>query len=407
MVKEFGNPPATTTSNDTRLDAFDSTLQTVTGDGDGITVSGSVVVDSNAPDNVTIKTLSDATVNTLLDFRFGGTGTNALRLYKQVSGGIATALYWIGTTDANLGAVFAPWGQVYTSGDIHTAADGRIGHNIPSGGSVQFQTDGISVVGKIQTSNDMAVGNVSGGMYVACSTGAGVRFISGGVERVRVNNAGFTGITDKVSDLGSSGVRFRNVYSENMSSDNGVVAKNVNASFGDPDGLHMRIRASDIALSDGLNPHYIFETGQIRFYPSGVINIGNPFYHPNIVYCNGVSTSSDSRLKDNIIDCNLGLRFINRLKPKSYTLKTDDKVKMGLIAQDVLKILPGTMRGNCSLVNKSDDENGFYSLSYQELIAPLIKAVQELTTTAQELDKEVNKLKKELASLKDQKNKPL
>lgn len=44
MVKHFSLAAATTSGNDDRLDTYDDTLQTVTGDGDGISIAGNVTV---------------------------------------------------------------------------------------------------------------------------------------------------------------------------------------------------------------------------------------------------------------------------------------------------------------------------------------------------------------------------
>ncbi len=51
--------------------------------------------------------------------------------------------------------------------------------------------------------------------------------------------------------------------------------------------------------------------------------------------------TSDRRLKSNILNSNLGLNFITKLRPVSYTRKNDEnqKTEYGFIAQEVEELL--------------------------------------------------------------------
>ncbi|MCM3444391.1 phage tail spike protein [Metabacillus halosaccharovorans] len=94
--------------------------------------------------------------------------------------------------------------------------------------------------------------------------------------------------------------------------------------------------------------------------------------------------TSDERQKEEILDNTLGLDFIRDIKTKTFKLINTNKnlmkepIQYGVIAQD--------LRDN--LINKGvnvDDinllslgSNGMYSVQYNQLIPPTIKAVQEL-----------------------------
>ena len=98
---------------------------------------------------------------------------------------------------------------------------------------------------------------------------------------------------------------------------------------------------------------------------------------------NGAIQTSDRNEKTNIIPSELGLNYIMKLNPVSYSWKKDDgKKHYGLIAQEIeeLEIEFGGL----------DVEDGRYGLNYSEFIAPLVKAIQELS-------QEVNELKAKLA----------
>jgi len=96
---------------------------------------------------------------------------------------------------------------------------------------------------------------------------------------------------------------------------------------------------------------------------------------------NGSINTSDKNEKNTIIDSDLGLDFINKLKPRSYKWNKDDgKTHYGLIAQDLEETLTslGKTIADFGGIYKEDDSP--MGLGYSELIAPLIKAIQELST---------------------------
>lgn len=105
-----------------------------------------------------------------------------------------------------------------------------------------------------------------------------------------------------------------------------------------------------------------------------------------------VETNSDRKYKNTIEETKLGLDFINKLNPVDYFYNGDDKQRHGLIAQEVAEL---TEFGGTTI---NTDENGeeSYSIAYSELIAPLIKSVQELTSKVSEQQKEIDELKEKL-----------
>ena len=133
---------------------------------------------------------------------------------------------------------------------------------------------------------------------------------------------------------------------------------------------------------------------------------------------NATIQTSDRNQKNTIVDSDLGLAFVNKLKPVSYKYNGKTRTHYGLIAQDVETVLsdiskpttdfagfikeaipdivyqeaePGIPEGKSEgdLKTAAHDE---YGLRYNEFISPLIKAVQELST-------EVETLKTKVAAL--------
>lgn len=141
-----------------------------------------------------------------------------------------------------------------------------------------------------------------------------------------------------------------------------------------------------------------------------------------ITSATAVSVVSDRREKIDIKESDLGLGFINSLRPVSYRLRVghneiehepelegplpdgrpqEKRIKVipvegtrrhyGLIAQEVRKAL-GTDDTAIWLQGDKNDPDSMQALRYEELIGPLIKAVQELAAENAALRADVDKL---------------
>ena len=131
---------------------------------------------------------------------------------------------------------------------------------------------------------------------------------------------------------------------------------------------------------------------------SGNMDLGSTSERWRTVYATNAFNTSDRTLKENIVTCDLGLDFIKKLKPISYKWiqkeeeNLDSKTHYGFVAQDVEETLTelGKTLNDFGGVSKEDD--GAMGLAYTEIVSPLVKAVQELTT-------EVETLKTKVAAL--------
>jgi hypothetical protein len=96
------------------------------------------------------------------------------------------------------------------------------------------------------------------------------------------------------------------------------------------------------------------------------------------------NNASDERLKENITDIPYGLAEVKQLQPKKYSMITGGEGQVGLIAQEVETIIP-------ELVTTSGEAN-MKSLSYGNLNAVLIKAIQEQQTIIESLTARITTL---------------
>ncbi|NOS84833.1 MAG: hypothetical protein HOP31_06815 [Ignavibacteria bacterium] len=145
--------------------------------------------------------------------------------------------------------------------------------------------------------------------------------------------------------------------------------------------------------------------------PSGTANNQVRIGNTSVTYA-GVQVAwtitSDRRWKSNILNSNLGLSFISKLRPVSYTRNNDEsgKNEYGFIAQEIEEVLKSEGVENTGMLTVTDE--GEYQLRYNDLIAPMIKAIQELKSENDELKDKLAKFEEmqsvlavEIEKLKD------
>ncbi|MBN8536444.1 MAG: tail fiber domain-containing protein, partial [Deltaproteobacteria bacterium] len=126
--------------------------------------------------------------------------------------------------------------------------------------------------------------------------------------------------------------------------------------------------------------------------------LGSATYRFTTVYAtNGTINTSDRREKKDIYDTDLGLDFINKLRPVSYRWNTgiDNDVHYGLIAQEAEQVIDEIGKGGKTSIVTHDETTDRFGVRYSELISPLIKAVQEIYRKFLGVDREIASVKAE------------
>ena len=168
--------------------------------------------------------------------------------------------------------------------------------------------------------------------------------------------------------------------------------------------------------SDGGNHGLSYTTeGNFRLLTNGDGALGTSSQRWKTLYCqSSPDVSSDRKLKDNISDITFAKELILSLNPVTFMWKDGDhrRKQMGLIAQEASKVCKD-IGENLSFVRATYNNNGKYSydkngeyygeevddddltwgISYDQLIAPTIKVVQELYTEIQSLKQQLKDLK--------------
>lgn len=106
----------------------------------------------------------------------------------------------------------------------------------------------------------------------------------------------------------------------------------------------------------------------------------------------GTATSSDKRLKENIKEITYNKGF-DEISLYSYNFKGRKEEKIGLIAQEVQKVIPQAV---------VKDEKGYLAIDTYPIVATLVAANKERVKEVKDLKSEIDNLKQEIETLKQE-----
>ena len=129
------------------------------------------------------------------------------------------------------------------------------------------------------------------------------------------------------------------------------------------------------------------------FYPLLIYRNGNLY---GTIYQSGTTTAynttSDYRLKDNVVPMTGALAVVGQLKPCTYTWKETGENGQGFIAHELQAVVPDCVTGEKDAVNE-EGKPIYQGIDTSFLVATLAAAIQELKA-------ELDTVKTELATLK-------
>ena len=154
-------------------------------------------------------------------------------------------------------------------------------------------------------------------------------------------------------------------------------------------------------LEDGTNGAYF--QYHVQPHTNAGWNLGSSSKRWHTLFYSSSLNSSDKNLKNTIQDSDLGLSFIDKLRPVSFkwnktseTCLNDTKTHYGFIAQEVETALASENKtldqfgGVYKPDNYKEDGTGdAMAISVQEILSPLVKAVQELNAKLKVLETKV------------------
>jgi hypothetical protein len=118
-----------------------------------------------------------------------------------------------------------------------------------------------------------------------------------------------------------------------------------------------------------------------------IADLGDSGNRWNTIFSVNALNTSDKSLKKNIKKSDLGLSFINKLNPVKYHFKEENDTSpyhYGLISQEVNDVINSN---NAYFVRKYiDNSTENWLLAYNELLSPMILAIQELSQKVTDLE---------------------
>ena len=126
------------------------------------------------------------------------------------------------------------------------------------------------------------------------------------------------------------------------------------------------------------------------YFSRGAVLKGSITYNSgsNLVAYN---TSSDYRLKENIIDLPNALQTVSNLKPRQFDWKETGNTTTGFIAHELAEVLPHAVTGEKDAVD-ADGNPKYQGVDTSFLVATLTKAIQEQQAIINELKTRIEAL---------------
>ena len=213
------------------------------------------------------------------------------------------------------------------------------------------------------------------------------------IDNVLIGAAG--GGLELISAAGDGGISL----TTNHGTDDKIV---VTSRQGDKaDSIEIDSTAGGIKLSAGSG--IILDSGSGAVATNGNLTVDGNLTATGSVTANSVVNSSDARLKEAVSSVGVGLGLINDLNPVRYHRinNPESDIEMGLMAQEVEATLAKHGLGNSGMVVQPDDK-GYLYLRYNDLLAPMIKALQELDDASEAKDEQIASLQQKLESQQEE-----
>jgi hypothetical protein len=138
-------------------------------------------------------------------------------------------------------------------------------------------------------------------------------------------------------------------------------------------------RAGVFAVNMGLDSDNVFRIGGW----SASANLLQMDMSGNLTMLNNVTAYSDARLKKDIVKIENAVEKVSRLNGYTYTRIDTNTRQMGVIAQEVMEVIPEVVLG-------SEETN--YSVAYGNMVGLLIEAIKEQQTHINNLQEQINSI---------------
>tara|TARA_B110000977_G_scaffold7547_1_gene10358 strand:+ start:2249 stop:4501 length:2253 start_codon:yes stop_codon:yes gene_type:complete len=435
--------------------------------GTGISISATNVITNDAPDETVILTGTGATTTsgTYPNFTINSTDTNTT--YTNGTGVTISASNAIsigqivGVNDSptfanlTLGNGGAGTGVInlrsFTANGTDTVAQMKSAVDGTDGGSLEFNTklvngalikrmaiknDGVqiytdtaslAILTQDKTSQQGYIYNSTSGTKdfsidsYSAITNKGIKFITQGVQRMRIGHNGEigfganndTGSSNEVllSGGGASSPYWGPAPASSLPQNPSFNSVSTQAIYGTAPNVYMTMNASR-----GGYGRCLIGTGYAGFQQEHYVNEFNCYYngsgtglylnwHGGGVYYSGNNQLSDDRVKFNETNITNGLEVIRKLSPEKYTKRMPtEKIgteEAGFIAQEVMAIpeLKFAVKHPDKELIPGDPNTRYYAVAYESIFTYAVAGLKELDTIVQKQAQLISSLEARIKTL--------
>ena len=270
--------------------------------------------------------------------------------------------------------------------------------NVPNQTVCYFGLDGEGFFGE-------SYGGCVVGTYNDPTEGGNPEFIVIGAQRVMYRfmpNYIIPGDSNiNIATLGTNTSGWGGIFVNNLNSSSGTINASASLVPAVSDTFDLGTQASPWknlfinSLNASSGGGTILVNGSLIPTTNGVFDLGSTGSRWNNIYlCNAPITSSDERNKSNIEPSDLGLTFIEKLKPVKYNFNGGHRTHYGLTTQQVKRTLEDLSCHDFAgfvLANKDDSES-VQMLRYEEFISPIIQSIQDLKEIVNRQQRQIEEL---------------
>src|SRR5215472_5847733 len=326
-------------------------------------------------------------------------------LFKSVTLGIAGLLFLLGS-----GLTWAQsWNPTGTDGNGNTA-----GGNSALNSPLSPPSPGPLITGHYNSAFGYFAlnsnsGNISGDNNSAFGASALISNTTGS------NNSAFGVSALFRNNMGNTNTAIGSGALYNNTTGIANVAIGVNSGVSNTTGIRNTFigpNASAFAPNAGSFTNGTALGNSATLFASNSIVLGNNQIRAIYANVTTITAISDRRRKKDIkaLDADLGLDFIEKLQPVSYRFNNGDETeRYGFIAQDLEQALPASLHETIersepehglALIERQNDEDRTYRVSYGELTAPMVKAIQQQQQEIQQLRRTLAAVEQQISGLK-------
>lgn len=239
--------------------------------------------------------------------------------------------------------------------------------------------------------NTTGSNNTALGFAALYSNNVGAQNIGIGAESGRDNTSGNRNIA-----IGLEASRINTTGSNNTAVGNFALYNNATGSNNTAIGHQADVSGANLTNATAIgNGAVVNQSNKVRI-GNNAVTVIEGFV--------AMSVASDRRYKEEIATMPLGIDFINKLHPVEYVKKSNqDKTKeWGLIAQELEETLKDFNYKNAGIITNDKSKGEYLSVRYTDLIAPIIKSIQELSAAnkkAETLQQTVNTQEAKISEL--------